>query len=101
MSNIGCISPTGGDDHPLIKDKEWSILVERHLKKDLEKDSYATGYRDGQREALQDVVHILSATSSVMADDDKTRQIMACLAAIMALLETNDAEKHCQEGSGS
>ncbi|WP_313352857.1 hypothetical protein [Paracoccus sp. (in: a-proteobacteria)] len=97
MSNIDNFTPIGLDGPLLITDKEWSALVDRHLKPDRGQDWYVTGYQDGQQAALQEVVKIVSATSRVVADDE-TRRIIAGLASVMSLLVNNIADERVAAG---
>jgi len=85
MSNIDDFSPNDMNAHLLITDKEWCVLVDRHVNPDRGQDWYITGYQDGQQAALQEVVKIVSATSRVVADDE-TRRIIVGLASVMSLL---------------
>jgi len=90
--------PVGNDSRPLIKDVEWSELIDRYLNQEQGQDCYASGYQDGQRDALQEVIKIISGASEVVVDDE-THHIITNLASIMSLMVTNITNVHLPAGS--
>jgi len=78
-------------DAPLVSDAEWRVLVDLHLDFDRRQLCYEAGYADGQREALQEVSQILSATANATPSHE-TRQIVTNLASITALMASDGHE---------